>query len=93
LNLALLLKEVVPGRLGGLKLQGQMHALVAAVLLRVKSACDRFRRIKNDAMSIKREDWDAGWIDLAGVTTGNRFPLTRPGKILRENPANATGWG
>src|ERR1700730_17767325 len=33
-ELGLLLKEVVAGRLGGLQLQGQMHAFMAAVLLR-----------------------------------------------------------
>jgi hypothetical protein len=33
-ELGLLLQEVAAGRLGGLHLQGQMHALVAAVLLR-----------------------------------------------------------
>ena len=31
----LLLQEVVAGRLGGLQLQGQMHAFMAAILLRV----------------------------------------------------------
>jgi hypothetical protein len=35
IELGLLLQEVVAGRLGGLQLQGQMHALMAAVLLRV----------------------------------------------------------
>ncbi len=34
-ELGLLLKEVLRGRSGGLDLQGQMHALVAAVLLRM----------------------------------------------------------
>src|SRR5215469_9035500 len=33
-ELGLLLQEVAAGRFGGLQLQGQMHALVAAVLLR-----------------------------------------------------------
>ena|SRR5216684_7516869 len=35
IELGLLLQEVAAGRLGGLQLQGQMHAFVAAVLLRV----------------------------------------------------------
>ena len=34
-ELGLLLQEVAAGRLGGLELQGQMHALMAAVLLRM----------------------------------------------------------
>jgi addiction module HigA family antidote len=33
-------------------------------------------------MSIKREDLDAGRIDLADVTTGKRLPLIHPGEIL-----------
>src|SRR5262249_8353497 len=33
-ELSLLLQEVLSGRFGGLKLQGQVHALVASVLLR-----------------------------------------------------------
>jgi addiction module HigA family antidote len=36
-------------------------------------------------MSIKREDLDAGRIDLADVTTGKRIPLTHPGEILRDD--------
>jgi addiction module HigA family antidote len=36
-------------------------------------------------MSIKREDLDAGRIDVADVTTGKRIPLTHPGKILRDD--------
>jgi hypothetical protein len=35
IELGLLLQEVFGGRLGGLQLQGQVHALVAAVLLRI----------------------------------------------------------
>jgi addiction module HigA family antidote len=34
-------------------------------------------------MSIKREDLDAGRIDLAEVTTGKRLPPVHPGDILR----------
>jgi antitoxin HigA-1 len=34
-------------------------------------------------MSFKREDLDAGRIDLADVTTGKRLPLIHPGEILR----------
>ena len=34
-------------------------------------------------MGIKREDLDAGRIDLEWVTTGKRMPPTHPGKILR----------
>jgi antitoxin HigA-1 len=36
-------------------------------------------------MSIKREDLDAGRIDFADVTTGQRLPLTHPGEILRDD--------
>lgn len=36
-------------------------------------------------MSIKREDLDAGRIDLADVTTGRRIAPTHPGEILRED--------
>ena len=39
IELGLLLEEVVAGRLGGLQLQGQMHALMAAVL-----CLDRLKR-------------------------------------------------
>jgi hypothetical protein len=35
-------------------------------------------------MSIKREDLDAGRIDLSAVTTGKRLPL-HPGEILRDD--------
>ena len=35
IELALLLQDTSAGRLGGLKLQGQKHALMAAILLRV----------------------------------------------------------
>ena len=35
IELGLLLQEVAAGRLGGFELQGQMHALMAAVLLRM----------------------------------------------------------
>jgi len=34
-------------------------------------------------MGIKREDLDAGRIDLEEVTTGKRVPPTHPGEILR----------
>lgn len=36
-------------------------------------------------MSIKREDLDAGRIDLSGVSTGKRLPLIHPGEILRDD--------
>jgi len=36
-------------------------------------------------MSIKREDLDAGRIDLAEVTTGRRIAPTHPGEILRDD--------
>jgi addiction module HigA family antidote len=36
-------------------------------------------------MSIKREDWDAGRIDLGDVVTGKRLPLIHPGAILRDD--------
>ena len=39
----------------------------------------------DDTMSIKREDLDAGRIDLADVTTGKRLPLVHPGEILRDD--------
>ena len=35
-------------------------------------------------MSIKREDLDAGRLDLADVITGRRLPLIHPGEILRD---------
>ena len=40
---------------------------------------------KDDAMSIKRKDLDAGRIDFADVITGKRLPLTHPGEILRDD--------
>jgi addiction module HigA family antidote len=36
-------------------------------------------------MSIKREDWDAGRIDLADVVTGKRLPPAHPGEVLRDD--------
>ena len=36
-------------------------------------------------MDIKREDLDAGRIDLADVTTGKRLPVIHPGQILRDD--------
>jgi addiction module HigA family antidote len=39
---------------------------------------------KDDAMSIKREDLDAGRIDFADVVTGKRLALIHPGEILRD---------
>ncbi len=36
-------------------------------------------------MTIKREDLDAGRIDLAAVRTGKRIPPTHPGEILRQD--------
>ena len=36
-------------------------------------------------MSIKREDLDAGRIQLKDVTTGKRISPIRPGEILRED--------
>ncbi len=36
-------------------------------------------------MSIKREDLDAGRIDLADVTTGGRIAPVHPGGILRDD--------
>jgi len=36
-------------------------------------------------MSIKREDLDAGRVDLEDVTTGKRIPLAHPGEILRDD--------
>ena len=40
---------------------------------------------KGDGMSIKREDLDAGRVDLKDVTTGKRIPLSSPGDILRDD--------
>ncbi len=36
-------------------------------------------------MTIKREDLDAGRVDLEDVATGKRIPPTHPGEILRED--------
>ncbi len=36
-------------------------------------------------MSIKREDLDAGRVDLSDVTTGRRIAPVHPGEILRED--------
>ncbi len=36
-------------------------------------------------MSLKREDLDAGRLDLKDVATGRRVPLTHPGEILRRD--------
>ena len=36
-------------------------------------------------MSIKRDDLDAGRVDLSDVATGKRLPLIHPGKILRDD--------
>lgn len=36
-------------------------------------------------MTIRREELDAGRIDLKDVTTGKRIPPTHPGEILRED--------
>jgi addiction module HigA family antidote len=35
-------------------------------------------------MAIKRDDLDAGGVDLSRVTTGRRLPPVHPGEILRE---------
>jgi addiction module HigA family antidote len=40
---------------------------------------------RDDNMSIKREDLDAGRIDFADVTTGKRLPLVHSGEILRDD--------
>ena len=40
---------------------------------------------KDNDMSIKREDLDAGRVDFADVTTGKRLPLIHPGEILRDD--------
>ena len=37
------------------------------------------------AMTIRREELDAGRVDLKEVATGRRIPLAHPGKILRED--------
>ena len=36
-------------------------------------------------MTIKREELDAGRVDLKDVTTGKRIPPAHPGEILRED--------
>ena len=36
-------------------------------------------------MTIRREELDAGRVDLKEVTTGKRIPPARPGEILRED--------
>jgi addiction module HigA family antidote len=36
-------------------------------------------------MSIKRDDLDAGRVDLRDVATGKRLPLIHPGEILRDD--------
>jgi plasmid maintenance system antidote protein VapI len=40
---------------------------------------------KDDAMIIRREELDAGRVDLKDVATGKRIPLAHPGEILRED--------
>jgi addiction module HigA family antidote len=40
---------------------------------------------KDNDMSIKREDMDAGRVDFTDVTTGKRLPLIHPGEILRDD--------
>src|SRR5580700_9342502 len=40
---------------------------------------------KDNDMSIKREDLDAGRVDFTDVTTGKRLPLVHPGEILRDD--------
>ena len=35
-------------------------------------------------MNIKREDLDAGRVDLADVVTGKKLPLVHPGEVLRD---------
>ena len=69
IELALLLKKVVAGRLGGLHLQGQMHALMPAVLLRVAGL---------DALDLDAEpeppDRQLGEIEQ-GIRTGERHAV------------------
>jgi addiction module HigA family antidote len=36
-------------------------------------------------MAIKRDDLDAGRVDLEGVASGRRVPATHPGWILRDD--------
>src|SRR5208282_5346818 len=40
---------------------------------------------EDDAMSIKREDLDAGRIDFGDVGSGKRLPLIHPGEILHDD--------
>src|SRR5688572_29519344 len=40
---------------------------------------------EDEAMSIKRDDLDAGRIGFSEVTTGKRLPLIHPGEILRDH--------
>ena len=40
---------------------------------------------EGEAMSIKRDDLDAGRVDFSEVATGKRLPLIHPGEILRED--------
>jgi len=40
---------------------------------------------KDDDMSVKREDLDAGRVDFTDVTAGKRLPLIHPGEILRDD--------
>ena len=41
--------------------------------------------IMDNTMTIRREELDAGRVDLKEVVTGRRIPLAHPGKILRED--------
>jgi antitoxin HigA-1 len=53
---------------------------------KVRHGTSRSRTITEDeAMSIKREDLDAGRIDFSDVSTGKRLPLIHPGEILRDD--------
>jgi addiction module HigA family antidote len=40
---------------------------------------------EGEAMSIKRDDLDAGRVDFSGVATAKRLPLIHPGEILRDD--------
>ena len=40
---------------------------------------------RDETMSIKREDLDAGRIDFGDVATGKRLALIHPGEILRDD--------
>src|SRR2546421_4736419 len=72
---------------------GRRSPLLRFLLESVKQSGDTPRRgtsrswitTEDDAMSIKREDLDAGRVDLADVTTGKRLPLIHPGAILRDD--------